>query len=325
MPMALCLLVLAMLVAAGPVLGQQGFVGLNQGADLILNSGETRQVLVNGVDILADLADLRAQVKAQAAIITNLNGKLSSLNNTVSTQAAIITSLNSTVSAQAATLGRLTGRTATRSPSVVGNLVGCTNVSAPATQGANLVSGLFHDEFCDDTWAQTIGGTWNASRTYMTSLVLDALVRVNGSVDLSFNRLTLVNFGTLTFVGGDIDVRNNTASGLTQVSLGHLGHVGGTVYLLDTVFTIRNHALASTGPISWTGKQLIDFGAGGVTTIDAPNVLLGADTVDIGGVTTVTGSLTILTAVHLDFGALVTVSGYFTVFNEGLSLTNGDS
>ena len=402
-----------LMVAATPVLGQNAFVegmlGMNEVGDVILNSSAKRHVLVNGVDILADLTAMRTQlaalnstVRAQAAIITAMNDTIatlnSRLNSTISTQAATVTSLNntittltstsatldSTVNAQAAritslngtistlsdtsatvnsefnthittlnsavdaqaatitsqytaqngkiaslnstvnahstTLERLTGSSASRAPTVLGDLVGCTNASAQVAEGANLVSGLLHDGFCDDTWVQTIGGTWNESRTYLTSLELDALARVNGSIDLSFNRLTLVNFGTLTFVGGDIDVRNNTGNGLSQVSLGHLGHVGGTVYLLDTVFTIRNNVLASTGPISWTGKQLIDFGAGGVTTVNSPSVLLGADAVDMGGVTTVTGSLTILSAMHLDFGALVNVLGTFTVFDRQVPL-----
>ena len=145
---------------------------------------------------------------------------------------------------------------------------------------------------------------------------------MNGSIDLTLNRLTHVNFGTLSFIGGDLDVRNINAF-LIQLLLGNLAHVGKKVYLLNTACTIRNGTLASDVDLSWTGLQLVDLGTGGVTTIDAPTMILGADTVDMGGVRMVKGALIIVNATTLDFGDLLTVTGTFNVLGAQVRLTEG--
>ncbi len=52
--------------------GEDGMMALTEDA-LLLNSGEKRRVLVNGVDILARMESNDALIQAQAAIITKLN------------------------------------------------------------------------------------------------------------------------------------------------------------------------------------------------------------------------------------------------------------
>ncbi len=336
---------------------------MNEDADMIINSGENRRILVNGVDILArfdtieeliqaqdisgqatpslaTLSDMLGAQTAQVATVAILHATISSLTSAVVAQAATITTLSDATMTQTITIANLTSRLASLEGDpersifpeirlVLGDL-DCkrvfsfhANVSTPVAPGpANLVNGRING-FCNETWVQSIGGTWNVSLTNLTSFDLNALARIDGNLDVTYNRLTHINLGTLTFVGGHIDLRSNRAEALFHIALGNLGHVGGTVYLLDTEFTIRNGMLTSVAPINWTGKQFLDLGTGGVATIHAPSVTLSANTVLMGGVTTVIGNLTILSATTLGFGALVTVHGSFAVLGQQVSLVSG--
>ena len=74
----------------------RGRVGLNHQADLILNSGEGRHILANGVDILARFASLEA-----------MEDMIGALNNTVHIQAGHIASLNVILNAHAAIIDTL--------------------------------------------------------------------------------------------------------------------------------------------------------------------------------------------------------------------------
>ena len=331
--------------------GTAGWLGLNHNADLILDSGQNRSVIANGVDIVGRFQALAAVIAAQSTTIANMDYTITTLKSSMAVQvstnaayAANVSSLASTaasqattISAQQVTLGNLTTRLANLEAgpimpplfaiTTVDGDLDCrkvfpfssrdnssSSINDTAAAAANHVNGILNG-FCNETWVKLIAGSWNASFANMSSLDLHALVRVGGSVDLSFNRLTRIDLGTLTFIGGTLDLRNNHAGPLTQVRLGDLGHVGGKVYFFDTEFLIRGGILSSTPPISWTGKQVVDFGTGGVTTINA-TITISADTVDFGGVTSVTGNLAIQSVADLDLGSLRDVQGSCSILGQ---------
>ncbi len=75
------------LVVAWATHGAQfpGLVGLNDNEDLVLNSGEQRTVLANGVDIIASFSTLSSQMAAQSSMFNSQAAVISTQTSTMDT------------------------------------------------------------------------------------------------------------------------------------------------------------------------------------------------------------------------------------------------
>ncbi len=224
---ALTLLTLVAILTFG--LGQdspdEGMVGTNQAADLILNSGTGKRVLANGVDILATFNSLETLIQAQAAIILTMN---------------------STVVAQAAILAALGGAHSTVTPPTCPSDVITSLEWFPNLDGRGLTA----VNFCG---VLSISGHLNLANNQLTSIAFGLLTSIGGFVNLNNNFLTSVDFGSLAHVAGPFNLNTNMLTSITFASLKYVGgfldlgnnKLGSVVFdntldITDTIFVCDN-------------------------------------------------------------------------------------
>ena len=98
------MLALAVAWTAHGVQFPPGLVGLNANRDLVLNSGEQRAVLANGVDIVASFNGLSSQMVVQSSVINTQASMIVAQAAVISTQAATMDALKTTTENQRKTL-----------------------------------------------------------------------------------------------------------------------------------------------------------------------------------------------------------------------------
>ena len=147
------------------------------------------------------------------------------------------------------------------------------------------------------------------------------ITSVGGDIDLRNNELTSVDFGQMTSVGGYIDLDDN---GLTSVKFGQITSVGGDIEL-----DYNDLTTADFGQITSVGRS-IDLDDNNLTSVDFGQITgVGGDirlinndltTIDFGQITSVGGGIDLYrnNLTTIDFGQITNVGGDIDLHNSHL-------